>query len=106
MERLEQALRLALNRAVENETLAAEMRSPVQKRPSGVNFEGVPIGNRPAGELAVGSRILHVIRAVDAQMNNAAQVQLASTDATVPLSLGQYAIDIAVGGSGGACRYL
>src|SRR5271169_4661138 len=33
MERLEQTLRLALNRAVEDETLAAEMRSPVQKRP-------------------------------------------------------------------------
>src|SRR5271165_7063675 len=39
MERLEQALRLALNRAVEDETLAAEMRSSQQKRPSGVNCE-------------------------------------------------------------------
>src|SRR5260370_41392618 len=101
MERLEQALRLALNRAVENETLAAEMRSPVQKQPSGVNCEVVPIGNRPAGELAVGSRILHVIRAVDAQLNNAAQVQRASTDANIPLSLGQEAIAIGGGGSGG-----
>ena len=33
MERLEQTLRLALNRAVEDETLAAEMRSAAQKRP-------------------------------------------------------------------------
>src|SRR6202035_4158346 len=62
MERLEQTLRLALNRAVEDETLAAEMRSAVQKRPSGVNCEVVAIGNRPAGELAMGARILHVIR--------------------------------------------
>ena len=53
-QRLEQALRLALNRAVEDETLAAEMRSPVQKRPSGVSCEVVAIGNRPAGELAAG----------------------------------------------------
>src|SRR6202158_1222353 len=51
-------------------TLAAEMRSPVQKRPPGVNCDVVPIGNRPAGELVVGARILHVIRAVDAQLNN------------------------------------
>ncbi|MGA7930833.1 MAG: M20/M25/M40 family metallo-hydrolase, partial [Candidatus Sulfotelmatobacter sp.] len=60
MERLEQALRLALNRAVEDETLAAEMRSSAQKRPSGVSCEVVAIGNRPAGELAAGARILHV----------------------------------------------
>jgi tripeptide aminopeptidase len=106
MERLEQTLRLALNRAVEDETMAAEMRSTVQKRPSGVNCEVVAIGNRPAGELAMGSRILHVIRAVDAQLNNAAQVQRASTDANIPLSLGLEAIAIGGGGSGGGAHTL
>jgi acetylornithine deacetylase/succinyl-diaminopimelate desuccinylase-like protein len=106
MERLEQTLRLALNRAVEDETMAAEMRSPVPRRPSGVNCEVVPIGNRPAGELAVGARILHVIRAVDAQLNNAAQVQRASTDANIPLSLGREAIAIGGGGSGGGAHTL
>src|ERR1700752_3742641 len=40
MERLEQTLRLALNRAIEDETLAAEMRSPGPKRPSGGNLGG------------------------------------------------------------------
>src|SRR5271154_857341 len=54
MERLEQALRLALNRAVEDETMAAEMRSAAQRRP-GVSCEVVAIGNRPAGELPTGS---------------------------------------------------
>src|SRR6266536_5342534 len=34
MERLEQSLRLALNRAVEDETIAAEMRASAQKRPA------------------------------------------------------------------------
>jgi len=106
MERLEQTLRLALNRAVEDETLTAEMRSAAQKRPSGVNCEVVPIGNRPAGELAVGSRILHVVRAVDVQLNNAAQVQRASTDANIPLSLGLEAIAIGGGGSGGGAHTL
>ncbi len=105
MERLEQALRLALNRTVEDETLAAEMKSSVQKRP-GVSCEVVAIGNRPAGELATGSRILHVIRAVDAQLNNAAQVQRASTDANIPLSLGLEAIAIGGGGSGGGAHTL
>ncbi len=106
MERLEQALRLALIRAVEDETLAAEMRSPMQRRPSGVNCEVVPIGNRPAGELQTGARILHVIRAVDVQLNNAAQVQRALTDANIPLSLGLEAIALGGGGSGGGAHTL
>jgi acetylornithine deacetylase/succinyl-diaminopimelate desuccinylase-like protein len=106
MERLEHSLRLALNRAVEDETMAAEMRSSAQKRPSGVNCEVVVIGSRPAGELPAGARILQVIRAVDAQLNNAAQVQRASTDANIPLSLGQEAIAIGGGGSGGGAHTL
>ena len=106
MERLEQTLRLALNRAVEDETLAAEMRSSAQKRPSGVTCEVVIIGSRPAGELPFGARILEVMRAVDAQLGNAAQVQRASTDANVPLSLGQEAIAIGGGGSGGGAHTL
>jgi acetylornithine deacetylase/succinyl-diaminopimelate desuccinylase-like protein len=106
MERLEHSLRRALNRAVEDETMAAEMRSPAQKRPAGVNCEVVVIGNRPAGELATGARILQVVRAVDAQLSNAAHVQRASTDANVPLSLGLEAIAIGGGGSGGGAHTL
>ncbi|HZC21984.1 MAG TPA: M20/M25/M40 family metallo-hydrolase [Candidatus Binatia bacterium] len=106
MERLEHALRRALNRAVEDETLAAEMRSPAQKRPSGVSCEVVVIGNRPAGELPPGARILQVLRAVDAQLSNAAQVQRASTDANIPLSLGLEAVAIGGGGSGGGAHTL
>jgi tripeptide aminopeptidase len=106
MERLEQSLRLALNRAVEDETMSAEMRSPAQKRPPGVSCEMVAIGNRPAGELQPGARILQVIRAVDAQLNNAAQIQRASTDANVPLSMGLEAIAIGGGGSGGGAHTL
>ena len=106
MERLEHALRRALNRAVEDETMAAEMRSPAQKRPSGVSCEVVVIGNRPAGELPPGARILQVLRAVDAQLSNAAQVQRASTDANIPLSLGLEAVAIGGGGSGGGAHTL
>src|SRR6478752_3391006 len=106
MERLEQSLRQALNRAVDDETMAAEMRSPAQKRPAGVNCEVVVIGNRPAGELQSGARILQAVRAVDAQLSNAAHVQRASTDANVPLSLGLEAIAIGGGGSGGGAHTL
>ena len=106
MERLEQSLRLALARAVEDETLAAEMRSLAQKRPAGVSGEVVVIGNRPAGELSSGAKILQVVRSVDAQLSNAAQVQRASTDANIPLSLGLEAIAIGGGGSGGGAHTL
>ena len=106
MERLEQSLRLALNRAVEDETLAAEMRSSAQKRPAGVSGEVVVIGNRPAGELNSGAKILQVVRSVDAQLSNAAQVQRASTDANIPLSLGLEASAIGGGGSGGGAHTL
>jgi tripeptide aminopeptidase len=105
MERLEQSLRLALNRAAEDETMAAEMRSPAQKRP-GVSCEVVVIGSRPAGELPPGARILEVVRAVDSQLANAAQVQRASTDANIPLSLGLEAVAIGGGGSGGGAHTL
>ena len=106
MERLEQSLRASLSRAVEEETMSAEMRSAAQKRPAGVSCEVVVIGNRPAGELQPGARILQVVRAVDAQLGNAAQVQRASTDANVPLSMGLEAVAIGGGGSGGGAHTL
>ena len=81
------------------------MRSPAQKRPA-VNCEVVPNGNRPAGELEPGARMLQIVRAVDAQLNNAAQVQRASTDANVPLSLGREAVAMGGGGSGGGAHTL
>src|SRR5579871_2544021 len=106
MERVEQSLRVALNRAVEDETMAAEMRSSAQRRPAGVGCEVVVIGNRPAGELQPGAKILQIVRAVDSHLNNAAQVQRASTDANVPLSMGREAIAIGGGGSGGGAHTL
>ena len=66
----------------------------------------MPIGNRPAGELDGNARILKVIRAVDAHLGNAAQIQRASTDANIPLSLGREAIAIGGGGVGGGAHTL
>jgi di/tripeptidase len=71
-----------------------------------VQSEVVEIGNRPAGELARESRLFKVIHAVDSQLGNAAQVQRASTDANIPLSLGREAIAIGGGGAGGGAHTL
>ena len=106
MERLEHALRLAMDRAIEEEARAIESRTSAQKRPPGVSCEFVPIGNRPAGELNANARMLQVIRAVDAQLGNVAQVQRASTDANIPLSIGREALAIGGGGTGGGAHTL
>jgi len=66
----------------------------------------VVIGNRPAGELQSGAKILQIVRAVDSHLSNAAQVQRASTDANVPLSMGREAVAIGGGGSGGGAHTL
>jgi len=106
MERLESALRQALDQAVEEEVRTTETRIASRRRPYGLSYEVVVIGNRPAGELHSNARILQVIRAVDAQLGNAAQVQRASTDANIPLSLGLEAIAIGGGGAGGGAHTL
>ncbi len=104
IDRLEGSLRLALERSVrrENESAAGH----AARKPQLVQSEVVEIGNRPAGELAPDSRVFKVIRAVDAHLGNAAQVQRASTDANIPLSLGREAIAIGGGGSGGGAHTL
>lgn len=106
MEHLETSLRHALEQAIEEESKASAYRSSSPRRSSGISYEVVPIGNRPAGELDANARILKAIRAVDAHLGNAAQVQRASTDANIPLSLGREAIAIGGGGVGGGAHTL
>jgi len=104
IDRLERALRIALDHAMDAENRPAATRAT--RRPHTVQCEVVEIGNRPAGELAHNSHLLKVIRAVDAHLGNTAQVQRASTDANIPLSLGREAIAIGGGGSGGGAHTL
>ena len=99
IDRLEGSLRRALERAVKTENDAVSQNTI--RKPQAVQSEVVEIGNRPASELAADARVFKVIRAVDAHLGNAAQVQRASTDANIPLSLGREAIAIGGGGSGG-----
>ncbi len=106
MEKLEAALRDSIARAVDEECQIVEKRGSQQKPPYGLSFEVVGIGDRPAGDLDPNARILHVIRAVDAELGNVATTQRASTDANIPLSLGREAIAIGGGGSGGGAHTL
>ena len=106
IERLERALRLALDLAIEDESKATGLKHSGQRRPLGLSSEVVIIGNRPGGELPTDARILHAIRAVDAHLGNVAQIQRASTDANIPLSMGREAIAIGGGGTGGGAHTL
>jgi tripeptide aminopeptidase len=104
IERLERALRSGLDIAVASETKA--MSQSGKERALGLSAEVVTIGDRPGGELPPEARILQVIRSVDAHLGNVAQVQRASTDANIPLSLGREAIAIGGGGTGGGAHTL
>jgi acetylornithine deacetylase/succinyl-diaminopimelate desuccinylase-like protein len=112
IDRLESALRLAIEQAVAAENrFAAERGKPMPPVVQGLlhklaESEVIEIGNRPAGELAADARLLKVIRAVDAHLGNTAQIERASTDANIPLSLGREAISIGGGGSGGGVHTL
>ena len=106
LERLERSLRVCLDQSLEVEQRAADHRASAQRKTHSVTCEVVVIGDRPAGELEPNARLLQVIRAVDAHLGNVAQVQRASTDANIPLSLGREAIAIGGGGSGGGAHTL
>ncbi|MEZ5356559.1 MAG: M20/M25/M40 family metallo-hydrolase [Bryobacteraceae bacterium] len=62
------------------------------------------IGSRPGGQLAADAPILIHLRAVDAHLGIRAQIDCASTDANIPLSLGIQAVSIGAGGQGGGAH--
>ena len=62
------------------------------------------IGSRPGGELPDDSAFLKTLRAVDSHLGIRAQVECASTDANIPLSLGLPAMSIGAGGIGGGAH--
>src|SRR5262249_44824042 len=62
------------------------------------------IGTRPGGQLSENALILRCIRAVDANLGIRSHLDCASTDANIPLSMGQAAISIGAGGQGGGAH--
>jgi acetylornithine deacetylase/succinyl-diaminopimelate desuccinylase-like protein len=93
-------LEVALYRAVEDAVLAS---ATLQEKPGDpqISFEITQIGDRPAGALPEGARILGLLRAVDRHLQFRTELRTASTDANIPLSRGVEAVAIGAGGDGG-----
>ncbi|HZU21375.1 MAG TPA: M20/M25/M40 family metallo-hydrolase [Terriglobales bacterium] len=100
IDRLEQALREAVAAAI------GEANRNSGGTAAQAAAEIKTIGNRPAAELASNSRLLAVVRAVDAHLRNPSRIHRASTDANIPLSLGCDALALGTGGAGGGAHTL
>ena len=70
----------------------------------GVSARLKEVGSRPGGRLPEDAPILRYIRAVDAHLGIRSHLDCASTDANIPLSMGQPAISIGAGGQGGGAH--
>lgn len=101
--------------ADELQRLEDELRGVIQTELPTRGRDGTPaklkceikkIGDRPAGELAGNSRMLEVVRAVDAHLGIQSQVRRASTDANIPIAMGREAITLGAGGTGGGAHTL
>lgn len=101
--------------ADELKRLEDELRGVIQSEIPGYGSSGASaklscelkkIGDRPAGELPENSRILEVMRAVDAHLSIPSQLRRASTDANIPIAMGREAVTIGAGGTGGGAHTL
>ena len=99
IDRLESALRAAIEDAVEETRATVRGRAPLR-------YEIRMVGNRPSADLPANSPLMQTVRAVDAHLGIRAKVNRASTDANIPLSLGIEALAIGGGGSGGGAHTL
>jgi len=95
IDRLDAALRQAMQLAVEEEQNAARTKNGKLD----VKFE--IIGERPGGELAPDAPLLAAVQDADRFLGLRSRLEISSTDANVPLSLGIPAISIGGGGRGG-----
>lgn len=87
--------------------IATEISTPVRDgAPVKLSCELRKIGDRPAGDVGSNSRLLEVIRAVDAHLGIQSHMRRASTDANIPISMGRDAITLGAGGSGGGAHTL
>jgi acetylornithine deacetylase/succinyl-diaminopimelate desuccinylase-like protein len=95
IDRLAQLLTGCVERAMQFENDRATTRVTAKVR---------EIGSRPGGQLASDAAILNTVRAVDAHLGIKSQLDCASTDANVPLSMGLPAVSIGAGGQGGGAH--
>jgi acetylornithine deacetylase/succinyl-diaminopimelate desuccinylase-like protein len=96
LEELARCFGLAVERAIETENCRST-GGKVQARLREIGF-------RPGGALPDHSELLPAIRAVDSYLGIRAQLDCASTDANIPLSMGMEAVSIGAGGQGGGAH--
>lgn len=97
IDNLETALRHSIEAAIKSDGTRAgnKLRCEIRK-----------IGDRPAAVLANGARILQIVKAVDAHLGIRSRMHCSSTDANIPLALGEEAVSIGAGGTGGGAHTL
>jgi tripeptide aminopeptidase len=88
------------------EAAAEKARDVENQRATGgkVAMKLKEIGSRPAAALPEGAAILHFVRTVDAHLGIRSHLDMSSTDANIPLSLGIPAVAIGAGGVGGGAH--
>ena len=95
IDEMAQMLTSCVERAAQVENERATMRITAKVR---------AIGTRPGGQLPEDSPLLAHLRAVDAHLGIRAQLDCASTDANIPLSMNLPAVSIGAGGQGGGAH--
>lgn len=106
LERMEKALRDAVQQAIEEEMNAARQVTGSTRNGPRLEHKVRVLGIRPAGELPDDSPLLAAAREADRFLGNRSRLDRSSTDANVPLSLGIPAIAIGSGGQGGGAHSL
>ena len=97
--RLDAAVRKAFQRGVDE-----EMEANGRSAQLGLAYK--ILGTRPGGALPGDSPLLAVVRGADRFLGNTSRLEISSTDANIPLSLGIPAIALGGGGNGGGAHTL
>lgn len=101
LDRLEAALRKAIDAGVADEMSAAKEAG--HSSDPRIEVAVRSLGERPGGTLPEDSPLLAAVRQADRYLSNESRLELSSTDANIPLSLGIAAVSLGGGGrSGGA----
>jgi acetylornithine deacetylase/succinyl-diaminopimelate desuccinylase-like protein len=78
--------------------------SPARLAQSRVSARIKELGTRPGGRLPGDSALLAALRSADDHLGLRSQMDCASTDANIPLSMGLQAVSIGAGGAGGGAH--
>jgi acetylornithine deacetylase/succinyl-diaminopimelate desuccinylase-like protein len=107
LDRLQAALREAMDAGVAEEMAAAVERGMARKDgPDKLEMKLRVMGVRPGGELPVNSPLLAALQDADRYLGNRSRIERSSTDANIPLSMGIHSISIGGGGRAGGAHSL